>query len=191
MSEGWPAVQRQDVKLLRNLMDSNLSTGPRVAYLDTCVPSAIVKGELASSDSQAIGQMGELVRASALTLWTSTVMLEEMNQIPEPYRGPHLEAYNGLKVVTGHPTTNWIDDDPSSPTYGKEAVHPTFQSLRSILPDRNDARHIFQASMNGVRDFVTLDNHTILSRRSQIHEATGIHVWSPSGFVSDVISVGS
>ena len=63
-------------------MTGHLSTGPRVAYLDTCVPSAIVKGELSSADSQAVARLGQLVQSSAVTLWTSTVMLGYGDWVP-------------------------------------------------------------------------------------------------------------
>jgi len=154
-----------------------------VAYLDTCVPSAIVKGELSSADSQAVARLGQLVQSSAVTLWTSTVMLEEMHRIPESYRGRHVAAYNGLRTVTGHPTTTWLDTRSTSSTHGHETTHPLFAKLRAVVADENDARHLFQAKMNGVVDFITVDERTILSRRTEIRQNAGINVWSPSQYV--------
>ena len=172
-------------------MTTTPSTGPRVAYLDTCVASAIAKRELSSADSQAVARLGELVQSSAVTLWTSTVMLEEIHQIPEPYRGPHLDAYNGLRTVAGHPTTAWLDDGSTSSSPGQAAVHPMYDKLRKLLPDENDARHLFQAKMNGVPDFITVDKRTILSRGTEISRTVGIKVWSPAQYVRAIESGSS
>ena len=169
-------------------MRESSSTGPRPLYLDTCVLSALVKGELSSDDSQAVVQIGQLVQSSDVTVWTSTVMKEELDRIPEPYRGRHLSAYQGIKTVTGHPTTNWIDDDPASPTFNLPTVHPTFAKVESLVPDRDDARHLFQASMNGVEDFVTIDQRTILSRAEPIKQKAGIRVWSPASYVRQLVA---
>jgi hypothetical protein len=63
-------------------------------------------------------------------------------------------------------------------------LHPTFARLAKALPDRNDARHVFQAARNDVRDFVTIDERTILSRATQVLEAAGVRVCSPTAYVS-------
>lgn len=90
-------------------------------------------------------------------------------------------------MMAGHATTNWIDDDPASATYGQKTVHPVYEALTGRPPDRNDARHLFQADRNGVRDVITTDRRTVLSRASAIREATGLSVWSPAEYVSKVI----
>jgi hypothetical protein len=169
-------------------MTESSTSSPRPLYIDTCLPSAIVKGELSSGDSQALVTISGLVQTSELTLCTATVMKEEMERIPEPYRGPHLEAYEALRTVTGFPTTTWIDEDPKSPTFNEPTMHPQFEALLQIVPDTNDARHLFQAHMNGVPDFITIDEKTILSHATEIRAAVGVTVWSPSDFVSNVTS---
>ena len=161
------------------------STGPRIAYLDTCVVSAMVKGELSSADSQALGQMGALVQSSALTLWTSTVMKEELLKIPEAYRQKHIDAYNSLRIVAAHPTTGWIDDDPGSPTFNQPTKHPIYARLEQAVPDRDDARHLFQAYVNKIDDFITLDQRTILNRRSEVKSVVPVDPWSPEQFMSN------
>ncbi len=153
-------------------MTDSSSTGPRSIYLDTCVVSAAVKGELSSGDSAAVGAIGGLVQSSDLTVCTSTVMKEELSKIPDPFRKQHLDAYDGLRIVAGHPTTSWIDDDPESATYGSQTEHPLFAELKQIVPDVNDARHLYQAKMNDVSDFVTIDEKTILSRATEIRNRT-------------------
>lgn len=145
----------------------------------------MVKGELSSADSQAVARMGQLVADSRLSFWTSTVMKDELDRIPEPYRQEHLDAYNALRIVAGHPTTSWIDDDPNSPTYQQQTVHLTFRKLQALLPDPDDARHLFQASANSVQDFITVDRATILNRSSQISDTVGLRVWSPADYMSN------
>ena len=80
-------------------MESIANTGPHQLYLDTCIPSAMVKHELSSADLQALIAISNLVQKNKLLICTSTVMLDELNKIPAQYRGPHIEVYNALKIV--------------------------------------------------------------------------------------------
>jgi hypothetical protein len=168
-------------------MDSS-STGPRPVYLDTCVVSALVKGELSSADSRGFLTIADAVRSSDVTLWASTVVKREIDQIPPPFRQKHLDAYNALHIVRGSATTNWIDDRSASTSYGQSIVHPTFQVLTQIVPDRTDAEHLFQASMSGARDFVTTDRRTILSKATELRSRLGINVHSPAQFGTQLLS---
>lgn len=59
-------------------------------------------------------------------------------------------------------------------------------ALRAILPDENDARHLFQAIGNGVDYFVTRDERTILSRSAAIERQFAIRVRLPSRLVADL-----
>jgi len=111
----------------------------------------MVKHELSSADSQALITMSYLIQENKLSMCTSTVMLDELNRIPPQYREPHIEVYNALKIIIGHPSTNWIDDNPCSPMFNKPTMHPIFAQLLKIVPDKNDARHLFQAKMNIVQ----------------------------------------
>lgn len=77
-----------DRGIFESMVGSRLSTGPLVAYVDTCIPSGFVNGDLSSNDSRVMGRIEALVQSSQLTLWTSTVMLEEMQGDPRSVSRP-------------------------------------------------------------------------------------------------------
>ena len=156
------------------------STGPRPVYVDTCVVSAVVKGELSAADSQGFMTLADAVRRSDVTLWASTVMRREIDAIPAPFRQAHLDAYNALHIVRASPTTHWIDHRPDSTAYGQKTAHPTFLLLTQIVSDRTDAEHLFQATLSGAKDFVTTDRRTILSKATELRSRVGINVHSPA-----------
>lgn len=58
--------------------------------------------------------------------------------------------------------------------------------LRAILPDENDARHLFQAISNDVEYFVTYDKATILRHTAAIEQEFSIRVRSPSQLVTEL-----
>jgi predicted nucleic acid-binding protein len=160
----------------------------RKVCLDTCIISAIAKEELSSSDAQAMIQITKLVESNNVTLCASTHVRDELNKIPLPHRGPHLDVYNSLRRIADYPSTDWIDDDPSSLTFNKPTVHPNFSKIRDIVPGDKDARLLFAAHANKARDFLTLDERTILRFRKQLKDEVGINTWTPSEFIQTIIS---
>jgi hypothetical protein len=160
---------------------------PQPVRMDTCVISAISKGELSTFECEAMTQIEQLVESGQVTVWASTHVRDELEGIPQKFRQPHLDVYNSIKRIAAHPTTNWIDDDPSSVTFQQETVHPVFVTIRSIIPHEMDARLLFQAYANHVVDFITLDKRSILRFRDELDAKVGIRTWSLSGFVDDRI----
>jgi riboflavin biosynthesis pyrimidine reductase len=59
-------------------------------------------------------------------------------------------------------------------------------ALRLLLPDENDARHLFQAIKSGVEFFVTDDQRSIVSRATEIESRYPIRVLLPSTLVSEL-----
>ncbi len=157
---------------------ANSSTSHRAeAYLDTCVFSQGVKNQLGQSDADAMVQICSWVEKSELTICTSTVALEELEKIPEPFQLPHIDAYNAVRTLAGSEQTVVLDGSTV------EGTHPTLQRLRDVL-DENDARHVFQAHQNGVKDFITTDRRTILNRAPQIEQIVDVRVRSPAEFAA-------
>ncbi len=156
---------------------------PRPVCMDTCVISAVAKGELSTSECEAMTQIEQLVESGQVTVWASTHVRDELEGIPQQFRQPHLDVYNSLKWIAAHPTTNWIDDDPSSVTFQQETVHPVFVTIRGIIPHEMDTRLLFQACANNVADFITLDERSILRFRDELDAKVGIRTWTLSGFV--------
>jgi hypothetical protein len=58
--------------------------------------------------------------------------------------------------------------------------------LREILPDENDARHIFQAAQNDIGYFITCDERTILRHTVAIEAAAPIRPRLPSQVLAEI-----
>ena len=134
-------------------------------------------------DAQAFVQIAYKVQRSELTICASTVAREEIDKIPAEYRQDHLDEYNALRIVQGSNAT-WLDDDPGSTDVGTVVEHPEYHTLREILPDEDDARHLFQAKMAGVDNVVTVDYKSILNRAGELEQRAGIRAFSPSQYVA-------
>ena len=57
-----------------------------------------------------------------------------------------------------------------------------FISLRSLLPDVEDAMHVFQAAKNGVGFLITADHRTLVRFSADIERLCGVIVRSPVAF---------
>lgn len=161
---------------------SSSSTVPTVLF-DTCVISAFVNSELKPEDATAVFQMAEMARRGQLSICGSTVTKEELSNIPPTYRSSHMKEYKMLSEIRGSNTT-WLDTNPSSTAFGTIVQDPTFQTLRNILRDENDARLLFQAKMAGITNFVTVDQRSVLNKAADIAAQVGVNVYSPSQYLA-------
>jgi hypothetical protein len=152
-------------------------------YFDTCIISGIAKVDLKTTDQEALRHIGALFVNEKIQLCGSTVARDEIDEIPTPYREPHEEIYNILHVVKGS-TFEWIDEDMPSWASQRADVDPVYVSLRDMLPDENDARHIYLAKKHGATSFVTADEKTILKYAGWLKTDIGIAATSPSGFIN-------
>jgi predicted nucleic acid-binding protein len=59
-------------------------------------------------------------------------------------------------------------------------------TLRAILPDEDDARHLFHAISNGAEYFVTYDKATILKHRAAIEDEFSILPRLPSELATEL-----
>jgi|SRR6266508_1199113 len=57
-----------------------------------------------------------------------------------------------------------------------------FISLRSLLPNVEDAMHVFQAAKNGVGFLITADHRTLVRFSADIERLCGVIVRSPVAF---------
>lgn len=143
-----------------------LSSTSESVYLDTAAVSAAVKGDHPAQ----IPALAALIReheAGKLHLVASTEVLGEIEKIPRRYQGPHLGFYNQLKHLPAA-GVSWIDDVKAAPIRTMDSDYAT---LRGILPDEPDRRHVLHAVRNGVSEFVTVDWHTILKYAPKLEAA--------------------
>ena len=154
-------------------------------YLDTSVICGAVKGDMSPADEASFMQLTDMVSDSRLTFCASTVARKEIDKIPTAYRQEHLKMYQSLRILRGSNAT-WMDDDPGLTAFGDVIQHQDYETLRSILRDENDARHVFQAKMGGVSDIVTADYHSILNKSDQLTSKAGMNAYSPSQYLSQL-----
>jgi predicted nucleic acid-binding protein len=127
-----------------------------------------------------------------LELVTSSVTLEELEKHEsEEKREPLLDIYRLLRKITfvAEDDLLWqtIGRPGQSRVYGPLPVKAAdLERLKTILPDADDARHLFQAARNGIDYFVTGDQDTILKHWEEVEIAVSIRVCSPSDLVYEL-----
>lgn len=157
------------------------------AYLDTCVISGYVKNELQAAEKSAFETIISAYGNQKIDLVRSDVVDQEIAAIPERYRTPHQALLLTLLSIPV-PAVGGLTRLGSA-GFGTANTSPLlFKRLVAVLPDVNDQSHIFVAARNRLRFFITVDARTILSRRSQVHQASGVEPVTPAEFVADAQS---
>lgn len=151
------------------------------AYVDTCIISGIVKSDLKSTDQEAVQHIFTSFIEGKLQLCGSTVALDEINRIPAEYRTPHEDTYRMLNIMKGS-TFEWIDEGTPSSAVQRPDIDPIYIEMRDLLPDENDARHLYLAKKNGATTFITADKNTILVHAEKLKKDYGITATNPSGY---------
>jgi predicted nucleic acid-binding protein len=169
------------------------SPPPPIAYLDTNLVSALAQQDIDQADVHALFQLVDLMHAGRVALVTSTVAKEEIERVPAEHRAPHQGTYALLKKIPVvdeqrlFPRRVQAFRPGRSQIIGPSVIEDEdLGRLRAILPDENDARHLFQASKNGASYFVTADRRTILSRAREIESAFPIRVMTPTQLVAEL-----
>jgi hypothetical protein len=116
-----------------------------------------------------------------LVLACSPVVEAELAKIPPEYSGPHfnrLAKFRSLPKadVGGITRLGPLGLPMGNPSYG------LWRSLREVLPDEQDAWHVFVASCNRFQYLVTVDSRTMLSRKKAVLDTSGVHLVLPTEF---------
>ena len=156
-----------------------------IAYLDTCVVSGLARNDLPPAECEAMIELLHRYEVGSVDFVTSAVALSELEQIPSEHQAPHITVYRLLRKVT-------VLTEPSltrmSPLYLPMANpdHLTWSQIQAILPDDNDAKHVFQAVQHRVDYFVTVDKSTILKHKSALAAQAGIRAVKPSELLASL-----
>jgi len=142
-----------------------VSSTSETIYFDNCLVGAVVKHDH-PAELPALAALFREAAAGTVTLVASTEVLGEILELPPSYQGPHFEVYSCLMQL---PAANvrWIDTTTSPPT----TVDLDYATLRTILPDEMDRRHVLHAVKNGVQNFATVDKKTILRYSGELESA--------------------
>jgi hypothetical protein len=143
------------------------------AYLDTCLVSGMARADLRPAEQEALLQLLQAHKSRLIALVTSHITREELEKAPAEVRARDDVIYALLENV------------PAKRESGGEKG-PVLSQLKAILPDADDARHVFQALTNGVDYFVTDDSKTIISRRAEIEARYSIMVRLPSELAAEL-----
>lgn len=149
-------------------------------YIDTCIISGLVRNDLQSNEIESLYTLLRLFENGSINLITSEITRIELDKIPEKYKRPHLELYQifqNVPLAKTYKTTHM-----SLLGVGGTSIDPLYLGLQKILPDENDILHLFQASKNGAKIFITVDIRTILKFKAEIKNLCGLLVMTPYYF---------
>ncbi len=149
------------------------------AYLDTCIVSGVAKGDLRLEEEEALLKLLQAWKHGAISLVTSSIAKDEINRIPSRYRVKHEIIYNLLNDVPVAQTHRTDSGLLLVGVGGGRREDPLLQALKGLLPDENDALHLFQAAKNGVTYFLTGDRSTILKHCKKIEEVCNVRAVRP------------
>ncbi len=156
-------------------------------YLDTCIISGIAKMDLPEEEISSLLAVLKHGKKGNLKIITSKVSKDEINKIPIEYRQKHELIYylltelpyvHNFRNVWQNGTIIGVGVGVGFGHYNRK-IDPTLSKLRSLLPHKNDALHIFQAIKNKSQYFLTTDYKTIIKFRNKIEEIHKIKIVSP------------
>ncbi len=159
----------------------NSSTSIPSILVDTNIVSGLAKGDLPASELEAVGQLLGLVATGDVTVTGTTVMRDELDQIPMPARAPHDAVYNTLRVLKTCSGVTWLD-----PATSQVVENPTYTDLRAILPDEPDARMIAIGVEHSQDYFMTHDRKSVLNRRADVEAICPIKPRLPTEIVAEL-----
>jgi hypothetical protein len=155
-------------------------------YLDHNLIVALGKRDESPENMNAAYELLRRRKRGQVSLETSHISKEEFDKhaLGAP---PEQEAiYNLLDDVPPAPEEFLFPLVQTNLTSGSRLVGPSavrdevLGRLEAILPDRDDARHVFQAAHAGYDYFVTFDRRTILRFANEIEAAANIKAVSPT-----------
>ena len=163
------------------MMKHILSSTSATIYFDTCLVGSVVRGDHPAQMPALIALMREH-EAGRLSIAASTEVLGEIDRVPSKYRDPHLEVLDQLKRLPGA-SVRWIDE---TTTPRVKSTDEDYETLRKILPDEIDRRHIVQAIKNHVDYFATGDTATMLKHPRELEAAFPLRFATPADIVTEL-----
>jgi len=142
--------------------------------------SGLAKEDLSPGQQQALLELLRLYKGGQIKLITSFVVKQEIDRIPEGARTRHEMIYSLLSDI---PRARFWQIRMGLTLMGIGGgiprQDPLYIKLKQLLPDEEDAQHIFQAIKNQVDYFITTDERTILRHRGELESTYGIRVVTP------------
>jgi hypothetical protein len=166
-------------------------------YLDTCIISGIAKMDLGDENIDALLSIFEQSKKGNLNILTSIITESELNAIPIQYRKQHELIYYLLANLPYIQNAQTVQQGSMIIGIGigigfgnrRRKTDPLFGKLSTLLPDNNDAMHVFQATKNNVQYFLTTDYKTILKFKGEIEQICNIKAMSPTELNGEITQI--
>jgi len=143
-------------------------------FVDTCIIGNVVKGDCSPEDRSALSAI-MVLPTSQISFGASTLVREEIEQIPKEYRSAHVGMYDTLRNFPTSDVT-WVDEsDPSI-----IASDTRYRRAQEILSGRTDAHLVVDAVNEQYDYFLTTDYKTVLRHASEVESEFSIKPVSPS-----------
>jgi len=162
-------------------------------YLDTNIISGLAKEDLTTNEHDALRHILEAYKQGKVSLVTSPITKEEIGKIPVEHRSKHETIYNLLSDVPIARTFRRGARGMSgfgfsmSMSAGRKILDPMFKALIALLPDKDDAKHLYHAAKSEVQYFLTTDKKTILNYCNKIKEICDVKAVSPQEFLNILV----
>jgi hypothetical protein len=156
-------------------MKQILSSTSATVYFDNCLVAALVKADH-PAEIPALAALMREHAAGRLSIVASTEVLGEIERLPSKYQGPHLETWSQLKRLPAA-NVSWVDEAATPPV---QVTDPDYKTLREILQDETDRRHVLHAIRSRVEYFATVDKDTILRHKGPLEAAFPIKFATPA-----------
>jgi hypothetical protein len=153
------------------------------ASLDTSIVSGAARGQLEPAQRSALDVILEAHESGRIRLVRSKTLDAELSEIPEQYRSPHDEI--AARLIRVPPIYEYYPPRTNMTVGGIPDIveDPRRTELVNLLPHVDDADHIFQASRNGIKFFVTRDEKSILRFAPKIEAIADVKAVSLEQFV--------
>jgi hypothetical protein len=159
----------------------------QMVYLDTCIISGLAEEDLHPEEYYYLSQILYLHKRVIIQIVTSPVAKSEIDRIPFKFRTKHEIIYNLFSDI---PVQRWRSITGLSPIgipgFGYGRVNRDYLKLQRILPDIEDAKHLYQAIRNGVHVFLTVDARTIIVKRDVVEKEFAIKLLRPSELLREI-----
>jgi predicted nucleic acid-binding protein len=145
------------------------------AYLDNCVVSAMVRGDLAdAAEMAAVATIKKAVDDGRLQLVTSRESWREQDRANDPtvramlkQARPEVPLVKDEKLLGMYTVDDQVGGFSTNPMVTEYVDDQLFEKLKNAGMAPADARHVMYAAHNKSDRFVTTDPH-FLSRRQQL-----------------------
>jgi len=165
---------------------------PPSGYLDTNLIIGLAQDDLPRPEMAATRELLRRQKSGTVALYTSHVAKEELQRKAIPGRLEDL-IYLLIENVPAMREEHILPPAFGPKTTGEQYAagfvrirDRALESLEMILPDADDARHVFQAAANRTDYFITCDEKTILRHTAAIEAATSIRPRLPSQVVAEL-----